>query len=168
MKKLITAIICASCAMAAADVIDPAKEPPLAPAEVKFLREAGQSSVNVLKVATLGSRKCQNPALSQLSVTLVADHTAALEKAKAIAQKKKLSLPTLIDEATALVYKNLEQETGHEFDTAFIAYLDKSHLERIKAFEKAQRECQDAGLKGWIDETLLLIRAHYERLKKLK
>jgi putative membrane protein len=168
MKTLITAIICASSAMAAADVIDPAKEPPLAPAEVKFLRGAGQSSVNVIKVAALGSRKCQNPALRQLAVTLVVDHTAALEKAKAIAEIKKLSLPTIIDEATALAYKNLEQETGHEFDTAFIAYLDKSHLEWLKSFEKAQREGQDAGLKGWIDETLLLIKAHYERLKKLK
>ncbi|MFN0125172.1 MAG: DUF4142 domain-containing protein [Verrucomicrobiales bacterium] len=168
MKTLMSIYVFLTCLLGAAAVVEPRKEPPLMPAEVKFVERAGQSSLNEIHIATLGTKKSQNPELKKLAGTLVTDHTAVLAEAKSLAVKNGIVLPTASDEVAAKTYKELDQKSGSDFDAAFIAYLDKGHIKSIKSFEEAQKTCRDADLKAWIDQTLLVIKAHHELIKKLK
>jgi len=168
MKALIPIYLFLTCLLGAAAVVEQRKEAPLMPAEVKFVGSAGQSSLNEIHIATLGTKKSLNPELKKLAGALVTDHTAALAEAKSLAAKKGIALPTASDDAAAKTYKELDQKSGSDFDAAFIAHLDKGHIKSIKSFEEAQKTCQDADLKAWIDQTLLVIKAHHEQIKKLK
>lgn len=168
MKALIIIYLFLMPLFGSAAVVEPRKETPLMPAEVKFIATSCQSSLNEIHIATLGTKKSVTTALKMLAASFVTHHTAALEQAKILAAKKGVTLPTSTDAAAGKTYKELEQKDGIEFDAAFIAYLDKNHIKSIKSFEEAQKSCRDAELKAWIDHTLLVIKAHHEQIKKLK
>jgi putative membrane protein len=168
MKALISLCLVLTCILSAGVVVVPGKDSPLAPVEVKFMETAAQSSLNAIYIATLGTKRSLNPELKQLASTLISDHTAAMKKAQALAGKKGLALPTATDESAATIYTELEAKKGNEFDAAFLTYLDKSHLKSIKFFEESVKNCRDEELKAWLEHTLLIIKAHHERIKKLK
>lgn len=136
--------------------------------DVKFMKSAGQSSLNETKLAELGSQKAFNQEVKMLAATLVNDHTAILAEAKQLAEKKGISLSASIDEKTADTFKELEKKSGEDFDTAFVKHMDDGHIKSIKSYEEAQKEVKDVDVKAWVDKTVVIIKKHHEKIKKLK
>jgi putative membrane protein len=136
--------------------------------DVKFVKETAQANLNEVKIAELGSTKATNPELKSCAAMLVKDHKTAEAELKALAEKKGISVSGAIDKDTADKYKELEKKSGADFDEAFVGHMDKEHGKCIKKFEDAQKEARDTDLKAWVDKTLVVLKAHHEKIKGLK
>ena len=120
----------------------------LNPYDVRFVKSAGQSSLNEVKIAELGTQKAQNSEVKLLASTLVKDHNAALAEVKTLAEKKGVSLSASIDTDTAEAFKALEKESGIDFDKALVKHMDDSHIKSIKSYEEAKKEAKERLRKG--------------------
>jgi putative membrane protein len=136
--------------------------------DVKFVKETAQANLNEIKLSELGSMKATDPDLKACATTMVTDHKAAKTELRALAEKKGVSISGAIDEKTAEAYKDFEKKSGDSFDTAFISHMDKEHVKCIKSFEDAQKNATDTDLKAWVDKTLLVLKAHHEKIKGFK
>jgi putative membrane protein len=136
--------------------------------DTKFVKEAAESGMGEVKIATLGSQKAERADVKDLATMLVADHTKLNSDLTAFAQAKKIDLSAVISAKAADHFKDLEQKSGGDFDKAFLDHMEKSHKKSIDNFEGIEKDAADSELKAWVSKTLPTLRAHLEKVKALQ
>jgi putative membrane protein len=121
-----------------------------------------------VKLATLGSQKAERADVKEFANMLVADHTKANEELASLAKSKGVEVSAMIPAKAADAFKDLENESGKNFDKAFLDKMEKDHKSDISDFESAEKKAKDSDLKAWISKTLPTLRAHLDKVKELK
>lgn len=136
-------------------------------ADEKFIKQAGSDGMAEVKIATLGTQKAERTDVKDLATMLVADHTKANSELTALAASKSVELSAVIDPNAASAFKDLEKESGKDFDKALLKQLEKDHKSCISLFEDAEKNAEDAEVKAWAGKMLPTLRAHLDKVKEL-
>jgi putative membrane protein len=137
-------------------------------ADTKFVKEASDGGMSEVKLATLGTQKAERADVKELAAMLVADHTKANTELEGLAKSKGVQLSAVIPAKAASSFRDLENESGKNFDKAFLDKMEKDHKATIDDFESAEKKAADGELKSWISKTLPTLRAHLDKIKELK
>lgn len=133
----------------------------------KFVKQAGAAGMAEVKIATLGTQKAERADVKNFATMLVTDHTKANAELTALAEAKKVELSAVINPDSAGMFKDLEKESGKDFDKAFLDHLESSHKESISTFEDAEKNAADGEVKSFASATLPVLRTHLNKIKEM-
>jgi putative membrane protein len=133
----------------------------------QFIQKALDGGQMEVRLGQLAQQKAQSQDVKNLGATLVKDHTQADQELQQLASTKNLQ-PSSTARAEHSEKKHdqmltkLENQSGAEFDKAFVRMAIKDHRKDIKEFERARTEISDADLTAFIDKTLPTLRNHLQ------
>lgn len=133
----------------------------------KFIHKALQGGKMEVQMGQLAQQKAQSQEVKDLGATLVRDHTAANQKLQQLASSKNSNAS---DEHARgekgdkhdQMMNRLQNQSGAEFDKAFVRMAIKDHKKDIAEFEKCRTDVSDPQVKAFIDETLPKLRNHLQ------
>ncbi|MES2674287.1 MAG: DUF4142 domain-containing protein [Pseudomonadota bacterium] len=132
-----------------------------------FVEEASAKGLAEVEAANLALKKSNAADIKSFAQTMIADHTAANEKLKSIAQQKNLKVATeaeLTKKAKALI---LKQRDGESFNAAYARSQVADHKDTIELFNKAAVS-EDVELAGFATATLPKLEHHLMMAQELE
>jgi len=133
-----------------------------------FLTNSYEDGLAEVTMGTMGQRKTGNADVKAFAEHMIIDHSKANAEIKALADAKKVELPTdqtLMAKGKA---KLLDAKTGADFDKAFADGMVSDHKKAVQAFEKEANEAQDADVKSFAAKTLLTLKSHLTMAEDLQ
>ncbi|MEO6313833.1 MAG: DUF4142 domain-containing protein [Chitinophagaceae bacterium] len=133
-----------------------------------FLVKAANGGMAEVKLAQLAKEKAKDTAVQHFADMMIADHSAANEKVKALAAERNVTLPAEPDAEEQKKGDELSKKTGADFDKAYVNAMVKGHDETVEMFKKASGKVSDGAVKAFIDNTIPTLEHHYMRIKDIK
>ena len=150
----------------------PAVAPPVAGAPAvgvvkaaEFIKTAALSDWFEIQSGRLAIEKAQGAEVKDFARHMVEDHTKSSEKLKAAAGN--VPIPAELDEKHAALMRQLQTASGAEFDRIYLGMQKNAHAEAVSLFEQYSKAGDDAKLKQFAQETLPVIKRHWERVQRL-
>ncbi len=137
-------------------------------ADEKFIKQTGEAGKAEVKIATLGAQKAARADVKEFASQLVTDHTKINTELASLAESKNVDLSAVISADGANKFKELEKESGKDFDSAFLAHMEDCHERSVNSFEEAQNDATDGELKTWVGKTLPTLKAHLQKVRDLR
>lgn len=131
----------------------------------EFMKTAAQGGMSEVKLGELAASKAQNADVKAFAKKMVEDHSKANSELKALAEKKKFTLPTSISEDQQEAYDELAKLSGAEFDKKYVEMMVEDHEEDVEAFQEQADDGEDADIKAFAAKTLPTLKSHYEMIK---
>ena len=91
---------------------------------------------------------------------MVDDHSKANDELKALAQNKKITLPTEIGPEEKALRDRLVKLSGPAFDQAYMKAMLNDHLKDVGEFRMESRRGKDPDVKAWAARTLPTLEEH--------
>jgi putative membrane protein len=126
----------------------------------KFAKEAAQAGFLEVQLAEMALKKSSSAEVKTLAQQMITDHTKANNDLRSLATSKSMSLPTGMSMEGKLIYDQLSQKTGADFDKAYTALMVKDHQEVVEKFKTESSLGTDAALKDWATNTLPTLEHH--------
>lgn len=137
----------------------------------EFLPLAVQANLFELESSRLALTKTADPQVRGFAEKMIADHTqagAALSQAAATAGYGG-QLPTALDTDHAGKVSSLQNETGAEFDAAYLEAQGMAHEGAIQLFANCANSCDDApAIKSFATTTLPVLQQHAVHLQAIQ
>ena len=134
----------------------------------KFIKDTGEAGLAEVKIATLGTQKAERADVKEFATMLVTDHTKMNTELAELAKSKNVELSAVISAKGSDKFKELEKETGKDFDNAFLAHMEDCHEDSVAAFEEAGKDAADTAVKDWANATLPTLKAHLQKVRDLR
>jgi putative membrane protein len=134
----------------------------------KFIKETAADSTAEVKIAELATKKAERADVKEFAQMLITDHTAANKELEAVAQKKGVDLSAVIAPSAAKDFQNLEKYSGKDFDNEFLKLMETDHKKCVSNFESEAKKVEDGDLKDFVNKTLPVIKAHYDKVQGLR
>lgn len=128
--------------------------------DAQFLVNAAEISMEEIQLGILAQQRGGSSDVQELGRMMEEAHTESLNDLTALAKGKMISIPTTPSNNANDAYKELNEETGNDFDKAYTNKMVKGHKDAIETFEKASKECNDADIKNWATTSLPNLRNH--------
>lgn len=128
--------------------------------DTEFAVQAADGGMLEVQIAQLALTKASSPKVKEFAQTMVTDHSKANEELKTLAQQKNITLPDTLSEENQKKYKDLEEESGADFDKAYSEFMVKDHKDDIDKFKKAADKAKDGDLKSWAAGKLPVLEHH--------
>src|SRR5262249_22978080 len=106
----------------------------------KFISEAIQGNLAEVQMGKLAQDRGQSDAVRSFGQTLVADHSAANEKAMATAKQLDVTPPTKPNAEQTMTYDKLAKASGEAFDREFAKMMVTDHRRDIKEFKEESNQ----------------------------
>jgi len=153
MKKIIVTFICFIGALAinAQTVSDRDK---------KFVDCALHDGMMEVKLGELAQSNASSAEVKNLGKHMIDDHTKAGNELKAMAERKRLPVPSALTEKQQKAYDKLAQKKGTDFDKAYSHCMVKDHKKAICKFKKEAKKGDDSELKTWADKIVPTLEHH--------
>lgn len=139
----------------------------LTPADRAFLNQAAQGNQMEVAAGKLATQRAMDTSVKQFGEHMVADHSAANEALKKLADLKQMPLTDSVSDESHTELGKLEGLNGTEFDKEFSKLMVKDHETNISAFEKATKKAVDPDVKAYAEQTLPTLRQHLVAAKRL-
>lgn len=133
--------------------------------DADFVYEVVGSNYGEIKLAELANQRSRTPEVKDIAQKLQEEHTSSLNELKTLAQAKAISVPVEETDASKRKLEDLAEESGSEFDRAWVKEMIDMHEKSVKKFEDRLDDTEDAELRAYIDKTLPVLRKHLEDLE---
>ncbi|MFT3936247.1 MAG: DUF4142 domain-containing protein [Chitinophagaceae bacterium] len=137
-------------------------------ASTTFLVKAADGGMAEVKLAQIAKEKATDTAVQHFADMMIADHSAANEKVKALAAERNVTLPAEPGADKQKAADELSKKTGKAFDKDYVDAMVKGHKETLDMFKEAEGKVTDAAVKAFISNTIPTIEHHYMRIKDIK
>jgi putative membrane protein len=132
----------------------------LRPTDRKFLNDAAQGGLMEVTAGKLAAKRAEDPAVRVFGQMMVADHTAANEMLKSLADSKQMPVPDAVSADQRAALGKLEGLNGTDFDKAYADMMVKDHVADVADFEKEVKSAKDPDVKTFAQQTLPTLRHH--------
>lgn len=166
-------------------VPNPANPPPIVNADATRTPAAGSTALNgstdelfiqtmangglaEVEAGKLASVRAADPEVKKFGQTMVADHAKSHQKLKALAETRKLDLPTAPDAEKKAETAKLEAQRGPAFDAAYMHAMVKAHQKTVALLEEQIQHGKDATVRHFAQETLPTVKHHLEIAQQLQ
>jgi putative membrane protein len=144
--------ICASAALAATAA--------LSKGDQAFVAKVSQGGMFEVEASKVGEDSAQAQDVKDMANTEVHDHELVGSKLKSIASANGVDLPSDLNADFSARLTRLKALSGKAFDTAYISEMDRIHALDGAAFAKEATGGQNADLKAFAAETVLIVKRH--------
>jgi len=132
-----------------------------------MLEKLAQGGLTEVEAGKLALTKSTTPGVKEFAEMTVKDHSAALEKVKAVAAARNVTLPKTPSEAQQDTMKALHARTGAHFEQAYLAAQVKAHEETVAMLKSEIASGQDAETKSLARELLPTVETHLKEAYRL-
>jgi putative membrane protein len=126
-----------------------------------FVREASAAGLAEVADAQAALQSATRADVRKAAQQILADHTAANEKLRSLAQKKNMAL------AAAPATRPAVPATG-DFDSAYVAAQIKAHQSAIALFQAEAANGSDSDLRAFATATLPTLQQHLAMMQSLQ
>ncbi len=135
--------------------------------DTAFIRQAGEGGLSEVTLAKLAKEKASDSQVKSFADQMLADHSKANDKLKAIANRKGYTVPTALPQDKQKVVDELSSKSGAEFDKAYVEQMVKDHENTVSLFTSAEGLVEDSDLSGFVREMLPTLEQHLMHAKDL-
>jgi putative membrane protein len=135
--------------------------------DTQFAVEAASSGMTEVELGEMAQKKGVDKRVKNFGAMMVKDHSRANNKLAELAKDKSILLPfnpLAVDQKTI---DELKQKSGKDFDKAYINDMIEDHINDIKVFERASKNCQDPDLKAFAAKSLRALRNHLDAINTI-
>jgi putative membrane protein len=132
-----------------------------------FAVRSAAINLTEIELGQLAIKNARGKRVKNFGWLMVKDHGKANTKLIAIAQVKKLTLPTKIDTTEQNKFTQLAKKFGNDFDKAYIAMMMENDKNDLKEFTVASTKIQDPDLKSYAKKTLPVIQKHLDAVNAI-
>jgi len=133
-----------------------------------FLVKAANGGMAEVALAQLAKEKATDTAVQHFADMMIADHSAANEKVKALAAERNVTLPAAPSDDEQKKAADLGKKTGKDFDKDYVNAMVKGHEETLDLFKKVSGKTSDGAVKAFADNTIPTLEHHLMRIKDIK
>jgi putative membrane protein len=133
-----------------------------------FLKEACQGGLAEVKMGEMAKNKSANADVKAFGALMVKDHGKANSELKALADSKKVDLPTDVSLVAKGETKLMDTKSGADFDKAYASDMVDDHKKDVAAFEKASMDAKDPDVKAFAAKTLPTLRHHLTMAEEMQ
>ena len=130
--------------------------------DAQFLVNAAEINLEEIKYGKFAEENATSANTKELGKMMVIDHTKCLSDLKALADRKDITLPTVLSTKGEDAYQQLIDRVGIDFDKKYCNMMVDGHKDAISKFEKESVDGSDADIRTWASETLPSLRRHLE------
>jgi putative membrane protein len=134
----------------------------LAQEDMEFARKAAEGGLKEVRLGELAQQQAESEEVQQFGQRMVEDHGQVNEQLKQIAEQKGIELPQELPDEAQQLHDELQQNSGAEFDQAYMDEMVSDHEEDVEAFEDYVESAQDPDLRTFAEQTLPTLREHLE------
>ncbi|MBB1497074.1 DUF4142 domain-containing protein [Paracoccus sp. MC1862] len=139
--------------------------PAIAPQD--FVNSAASGGMFEVQSSELALERSQTPAVQEFARMMIADHSAANEELKAVAEGKGLTVPTEIAGPPAEHMSAVQAAEGEAFDQTYMQHQVQAHEETIMMFQAEAQNGSDPDLRAFAEKTLPTLNAHLQHAQGL-
>ena len=132
-----------------------------------FVLAAADGGMLEVKLGELASKNASMPKCKDYDKTMIKDHTKVNGELKALAGKKKITIPEKLSVAKQQVYDSLAATTGEQFDLLYMNMMIASHEETIGLFQTESSGGKDPDINKWAGSKIPALKHHLEMAKAL-
>jgi putative membrane protein len=130
--------------------------------DAQFLVNAAEINLEEIHLAKLAQKKGSATHVKELGKMMEDAHTKSLAALTKLAKSKMITIPTSSTDDVQDAYKELDEESGNDFDKAYTNMMVSGHKDAITSFEKASTDSYDTDIKNWATVSLPSLRTHLE------
>jgi putative membrane protein len=134
----------------------------------EFIKDSYEDGLAEVKKGEMAQAKSANADVKAFGAHMVTDHGKANAELKALADTKKVEVPTDVTSVAKGKAKLLDAKSGADFDKAFADAMVADHKKAVKAFEKALTQAKDADVKAFATKTLPTLKMHLSMAEELQ
>ncbi|MCF0054520.1 DUF4142 domain-containing protein [Dyadobacter sp. CY356] len=132
-----------------------------------FVLSAADGGMLEVKLGELAVKRAAMPKFKDYGKMMINDHTKVNNELKALAKKKKISIPASLSAGKQQLLDSLSAMTGESFDMLYMNMMIASHEETIGLFQTESTSGKDADFKKWADSKIPALKHHLEMAKGL-
>lgn len=134
----------------------------------EFTIQAAQSNMAEIKLSQLAMERSQNEQIRKFAQQMLTDHEKAGKELKAIAGTMGATVPTDLTAKQQAALAALNQQSGTQFDSAYVRQMQKDHDEAVALFERAgATEQLEPTMRAFARKMLPTLQAHQQSAHKL-
>jgi len=121
-----------------------------------------------IELSKLALNKATNKEVKDFAQKMVTDHTKASNELKALAGKKKVTLPAELDPAQAAMATSMGRLSGAEIDKEYVDAMVEAHEKDVSLFKAQAENGTDADTKAFATKTLPTLQMHLNMIKGIQ
>jgi len=134
----------------------------------EFLTKAASGGMLEVELGKLVLKRGTRADAKAFAQQMVTDHSQANAELMGLAQRKHITLPTMMGNDQQDVYKDVEEKTAANFDRVYIREMRQDHEEDIKLFSEAATKAADPDIRALAQKTVPVLQHHLEMVKKIE
>jgi putative membrane protein len=132
----------------------------------KFITKAIEGNLAEVQLGQLAQQKGASDGVRNFGQQLVTDHTAANQRATAVAGQMGVTPPSEPDKQQKAVYDRLSKLSGDAFDRQFVKHMVDDHKKDVAEYQKEAKRRNDPAA-GYASETLATLQLHLQTAQSL-
>lgn len=130
--------------------------------DAQFLVNASEINLKQIQLGQLAQQKGRTTDVTELGKRIEDTHTKSQRDLRALAQSKRISIPTSLTNNAREDYNNLNGKSGYEFDEAYANMMVNEKKDAISTFERASTDSHDREIKNWASANLREMRTNLD------
>jgi len=128
--------------------------------DAQFLVKATEINLEEIQLGQLAQQKSTRMDIKQFGAMMVDDHTKAQSSLTALALKKLITIPTILDSAARSDYQKLNNLSGSAFDSHYSDMMVNGHTLAIDLFQKESIATGDTDIRQMATAILPALQNH--------
>lgn len=134
-----------------------------------FMTEAAKGGMKEIELSSMIlNKRTKNNEVKDFAQKMVADHTKASNELKALAGKKKVTLPTELDPEQVSMVADMAKLSGEERDKEYVDAMVEAHEKDVSLFKAQSESGTDADAKAFAAKTLPTLQMHLNMIKGIQ
>ena len=141
--------------------------------DASFLVRAASHSLMAQDLCSLVAKRATTPAVREYAQRMMVEHSRATQEISALAQRRKVVLPTMMGEEAQEVFRNVEEKQGVALDRTFVREIRQDHEAEIREYAAAIERAADPDirtlatrLQPYLQEHLALVTELEQQLRR--
>jgi len=136
--------------------------------DLRFLREAGGGGLAEVALGKLAVDQGHNPEVRAFGQRMMDDHGKGNEQLLALAQGKKVEVPSELPADAKQTGERLAALSGAAFDREFMKIMVSDHEKVVAAFEGEANSGGDSDVQQFAAQTLPMLRDHLTQARRIQ
>jgi putative membrane protein len=133
-----------------------------------FMTEAAKGGMAEVELSKMALPKLKDAAVKQFAQQMISEHTRANNELKALAAKKKVTLPTELDADHKATAADMNSMSGADFDKDYVNAMVADHEKSVALFQSQASSGTDADAKAFAAKTLPTLQKHLDAIKAIQ
>jgi putative membrane protein len=132
-----------------------------------FLIQASIGNLQEVAEAKVALQKASNPEVKAFAQRMIDEHSKAQAQLLQLVQARQIQIPQAALD-TPVPDPMLQNTPAKDFDHMYVDMMSAGHGATVQLFEKYAWTGKDPQVKAWAAQTLPVIKAHLEAIKKIE